>query len=86
MSLLKGVLLVVVSNLMSLDKAIQYGKEYRKPYIGAASWDSGCRNNNRCSYCRGNRTHSNKRRECQAIEESLDWFDSCSEESSLENN
>ena len=84
MSSQKAVLLVVVSNLMSLDKAIQYGKEKRKPYTGAAFWDSGCRNNNRCSYCRNNRTFTNKRRECQAIEESLDWYWESAEDARLE--
>lgn len=58
---------------MSLDKAIKHGKEHRKPYRGAAAWDSHCRNNNYCSWCRSNRTHSNSSREYSAIEESLDW-------------
>ena len=58
---------------MSLDKAIKYGKEHRKPYRGAAVWDSHCRNNNYCSWCRDNRTHSNQLREYRAREESLSW-------------
>ena len=58
---------------MSLDKAIQHGKEHRKPYRGAAAWDSHCRNNNQCSWCRDNRTHSNQLREYSNREESLAW-------------
>lgn len=58
---------------MSLDKAIQYGKEHRKPYRGAAVWDSHCRNNNYCSWCRDNRTHANQCREYSAREESMAW-------------
>jgi hypothetical protein len=58
---------------MSLDKAIKYGKEHRKPYRGAAAWDSHCRNNNYCSWCRDNRTHSDQRREYSNREESLAW-------------
>jgi len=49
---------------MSLDKAIQHGKEKRKPYRGAAAWDSHCRNNNYCSWCRDNRMHKHKKKEC----------------------
>lgn len=29
---------------MSFDKAIQYGKEHRKPYKGAKAIDKTCRN------------------------------------------
>ena len=74
---------VNVSNHMSLDKAIKYGKEYRKPYRGAAAWDSHCRNNNYCSYCRSNRTHSDRRREYSNREESLAWFSELAERFSL---
>lgn len=41
---------------MSLDKAIKYHKEHRKPYRGSKSFDPHCRNNNLYSYCRNNRT------------------------------
>lgn len=67
-------LLANVNNLMPLDKAIQHGKEHRKPYRGAAAWDSHCRNNNYCSWCRSDRTHANRRREYSNREEPLDWW------------
>lgn len=42
---------------MSLDKAIKYGKERRKPYRGAKAIDHQCRNHGNCPYCRSNRLH-----------------------------
>lgn len=46
---------------MSMDKAIQYGKEHRKPYHGAKSIDSTCRNHGGCPYCEGNRLYHTKK-------------------------
>lgn len=43
---------------MSLDKAIKYGKEKRKPYRGAKACDPTCRNNGGCDMCRKNRQHN----------------------------
>lgn len=40
---------------MSLDKAIKYGKEHRKPYRRAKAVDSSCRNHGSCPYCERNR-------------------------------
>lgn len=37
---------------MSLDKAVQHGKEYRKPYTGGKAIDRTCRNHGSCDYCR----------------------------------
>lgn len=42
---------------MSLNKAIKYGKEHRKPYRGAKAFDPYCRNHGMCSYCLSNRMH-----------------------------
>lgn len=42
---------------MSLDKAIKYGKEYRKPYRGAKAVDPCCRNHGDCRYCLSGRMH-----------------------------
>lgn len=42
---------------MSLDKAILYGKEKRKPYRGAKAIDKQCRNHGSCLYCQQNRKH-----------------------------
>lgn len=43
---------------MSLDKAIQYGKEHRKQYRGAKAIDCTCRNNGTCEHCKNNRLYS----------------------------
>ena len=40
---------------MSLDKAIKYGKEKRKPYKGAKAIDCSCRNHGSCPWCEQNR-------------------------------
>lgn len=42
---------------MSLDKAIEHKKEWRKPYYGAKSVDHACRNNGSCNWCRENRLY-----------------------------
>ncbi len=42
---------------MSLDKAIEHGKEHRKPYRGSKAVDKSCRNHGSCKWCLGNRTH-----------------------------
>lgn len=42
---------------MSLDKAILYGKEKRKPYRGSKEIDKTCRNHGTCEWCKSNRIH-----------------------------
>lgn len=42
---------------MSLDKAIEHGKERRKPYRGSKAIDTTCRNNGSCGWCKENRMH-----------------------------
>lgn len=42
---------------MSLDKAIKYGKEKRKPYKGSKIFDKSCRNHGGCPWCERNRKH-----------------------------
>ena len=51
---------------MSLDKAIQSGKERRRPYHGAKAIDHTCRNHGTCSYCRDNRLISRRKSELVA--------------------
>ena len=48
---------------MALDKAIEHGKEHRKPYRGGKAVDYTCRNHGECPWCRGGRLFANKRRE-----------------------
>lgn len=42
---------------MGFEKAINSGKEHRKPYHGAKAVDHSCRNHGSCTYCRDNRLH-----------------------------
>lgn len=54
---------------MSLDKAIIYKKERRKPYTRAKSVDKQCRNHGNCSYCLSNRLYKNIVRKEKSDEE-----------------
>ena len=42
---------------MSLRKAIEHGKEHRKPYYGSKDFDRTCRNHGGCPWCEENRKH-----------------------------
>ena len=42
---------------MSLDKAIEHGKEKRRQYKGAKAIDCTCRNHGSCAWCRENRLY-----------------------------
>ena len=46
---------------MSLDKAIKYGKEKRKPYTGSKAIDCSCRNHGTCDWCKGARLYQAER-------------------------
>ena len=48
---------------MSLDKAIKYGKEKRKPYRGGKAVSSQCRNHGGCTWCLGGRLYKHKKNE-----------------------
>lgn len=45
-----------------LDKAIEHGKEHRRPYHGDKAIDRTCRNHGTCDYCRDNRLFKNVKR------------------------
>jgi hypothetical protein len=49
---------------MSLDKAIEHGKEKRKPYYRAGRFDPTCRPNGGCPYCKNSREHKHKKKKC----------------------
>jgi len=42
---------------MGLEKAIEHGKEKRKPFKGAKAVDCSCRNHGTCEWCRQNRMY-----------------------------
>ena len=47
---------------MSMDKAIEYGKEKRKPYRGAKAVDSTCRNHGSCGCVKRKQEHKDFKR------------------------
>ena len=56
---------------MSLDKAIEHGKEKRRPYRGAARFSQSCRHGGSCGWCEGNRTIKDKRKVPVDVKEQL---------------
>ena len=54
---------------MSLDKAIEHGKEHRKPYTGSKAFDHTCRNHGGCDWCKENRQHKFKMSELRGAED-----------------
>jgi len=59
---------------MSLEKAIKYNKEYRKPYRGSKAFDCTCRNHGSCSYCEHNRTMFDKKARLRVSDQVDEWF------------
>lgn len=58
---------------MSMDKAIEHGKEKRKPYRGSKAIDRTCRNHGGCVWCNENRTHKYDKKELSAEQELKSW-------------
>lgn len=51
---------------MALDKAIEHGKERRKPYYKSKAVDATCRPGGSCPYCQRGRQHKNRKRLAEA--------------------
>ena len=51
-----------------LDKAIEYGKEKRKPYYRSKRFDRSCRPGGSCPYCQGNRKYNFKKNSIRALD------------------
>lgn len=49
------------SQVMGLEKAIESGKDHRKPYTGAKSIALSCRNHGDCEWCKNNRMYRIKK-------------------------
>lgn len=58
---------------MSMDKAIEHGKEHRKPYHGAKAIDGTCRNHGSCGWCKGNRTYKYDKQILKSEQELKEW-------------
>jgi len=59
---------------MSLDKAVEFLKENRKKFRRSKAFVLSCRNHGGCSYCEGNRMHSNLLREMIANEQLKEYM------------
>ena len=57
---------------MALDKAIESGKEHRKPYRGSKAFDRTCRCHGTCDWCKENRTVKDVRRKPADEKEQLE--------------
>lgn len=61
---------------MSMDKAIEHGKEHRKPWRGSANsknFDKTCRNHGSCDYCKFNRLHTFMKNRAAADDKLKEW-------------
>lgn len=62
---------------MPHDKAIEHGKEKRKPYRGAKAIDCTCRNHGSCSWCLGSRLHATKRQYGKLEDQEDEFWAAC---------
>ena len=53
---------VLNGEIMTLDKAIEHGKEKRKPYRGAKAVDRSCRNHGDDDWSKSDRLYKNIKR------------------------
>ena len=65
---------------MSLDKAIESGKEKRKPYKGAKAIDHTCRNHGSCPYCKAGRKFKDRKRREEQEQEYKEYMEEEDEE------
>lgn len=65
---------------MSLDKAIEHGKEHRKPYYGAKAIFPSCRNHSGDEYCEKNKLIRRRKDELKAKSIMADYWSEDEEE------
>lgn len=58
-----------------LDKAIEHGKEHRKPYRGSKAFACTCRNHGSCDWCRENRMYQRLKAE-ESAKDAIEDFES----------
>ena len=59
---------------MTLDKAIQHGKEHRKAYRHAKAYDTSCRNHGDCPHCRSDRLIQKRKTEAKAKDALVEYY------------
>ena len=57
---------------MSMDKAIESGKEHRKKYCGSKAIDKSCRCHGSCAVCLGNRMYQYKKEKEKMLDREKD--------------
>lgn len=57
---------------MSMDKAIESGKEHRKEYYGSKAIDKSCRCHGSCPVCFGNRMYQYKKEKEKMLDREKD--------------
>lgn len=58
---------------MALDKAIESGKEHRKPYTKSKAIDKTCRNHGSCLWCQNNRAKKNLKELEKTLDKLKEW-------------
>lgn len=61
---------------MSLDKAIEHGKEHRRQYRGSKAIDKTCRNHGDCPVCLGNRFYQSMKANERMTQDETEWMQS----------
>ena len=56
-----------------LDKAIEHGREHRKPYYRSKATDKTCRNHGTCLWCEKNRKYKYIKNEKKALDRLAEW-------------
>ena len=56
-----------------LNKAIEHGKEHRKPYHGSKAFDPSCRNHGGCQWCEENRKIKYIKKEQKMLDRLKEW-------------
>ena len=59
---------------MSLNKAIEHGKERRKRYKGSKAFDYSCHNHKSCGWCRDTRLYNYKKEKERANQRLNEYY------------
>jgi len=58
---------------MSMERAIEHGKEHRRRYYDSRRFDWSCKNHGSCPWCWGNRAYQRRREDEAAMSEIEDY-------------
>lgn len=64
---------------MTLDKAVKYKKEKRKPHRKAKAVDGSCRNHGSCPWCESGRQHFDAKKRTACEDDMKEWKDEVDE-------